>query len=320
MTRAIAALCIAALLALGPRAGRADTFPDKPVRIVIPFAAGGFADIMMRVLAEKLGDRIGQRVIVDNRIGGGGIVAAQAVKSSPADGYTLFVLATGTAISEALFKSLPFDAIKDFTPISTVSQFDLLLLVNGKSSIKTLDDLMAEAKRQGDKMNLGTTIPGSAQNLAGALFKATAGLKTTLVPYRSTPDVLVALLRDDVTMVIESYAALRSPIDDGQIRPIVSSGTARTLPNVPTSREAGLPGFQVVGWNALFAPAGTPPEVIDYMNKAIADVVAMPSFRSRVVELGGIPKASTPAELAEQLRLDIKKWNEIIDQAGIERK
>jgi tripartite-type tricarboxylate transporter receptor subunit TctC len=267
-----------------------------------------------------LSDRLGQRVIVDNRIGGGGIVAAQAVTSSPADGYTLFVLATGTAISVALFKSLPFDAVKDFTPISSVSYFDLLLLVNGKSPIKTLDDLLAEARTRGDRMNIGTTIPGSAQNLAGALFKATAGIKATLVPFRSSPDVLVALLRDDITVAIESYAALRSAIDDGQIRPIASSGTARTLPNVPTSREAGMPAFEVVGWNALFAPAGTPPEVIAQLHKAIGDVVAMPDFRKRVVELGGIPQASTAEELAERLRTDIKKWNAIIDQAGIERK
>jgi tripartite-type tricarboxylate transporter receptor subunit TctC len=305
----------------GPRMARAQAaFPNKPVRIVIPFAAGGFADIMMRLLADKLSDRLGQRVFVDNRIGGGGIVAAQSVTSSPADGYTLFVLATGTAISVALFKSLPFDAIRDFTPISTVSYFDLLLLVNAKSSIKTLDQLLAEARTRGEAMNIGTTIPGSAQNLAGSLFKATAGLKATLVPYRTTPDVLVALLRDDITVAIESYAALRSAIDDGQVRAVVSSGTERTLKDVPTSREAGVPGFEVVGWNALFAPAGTPPEAIAVLHKAIGDVVAMPDFRKRVVELGGTPQASTAEELAARLRTDIKKWNAIIDQAGIERK
>ncbi len=140
------------------------------------------------------------------------------------------------------------------------------------------------------------------------------------MPYRATPDVLVALLRNDITVAIESYAALRSAIDDGQVRAVASSGTARTLPNVPTSREAGIPGFEVVGWNALFAPAGTPPEVIAQLHQAIGEVVAMPDFQKRVVELGGIPQASTPAELAERLRTDIKKWNAIIDQAGIERK
>jgi tripartite-type tricarboxylate transporter receptor subunit TctC len=307
-------------LAGPPPAAAQGDFPNKPIRIVIPFAAGGFADIMMRLLADKLGERLGQRVIIDNRIGGGGIVAAQAVTSSAADGHTLFVLATGTAISVALFKTLPFDAIKDFTPISTVSHFDLLLLTNAKSPIRTLDDLLAESRRQGDKMNIGTTIPGSAQNLAGALFKATAVPQATLVPYRSTPDVLVALLRDDITVAIESYAALRAPIDDGQVRAIASSGAERTLPNVPTAREAGVPGFEVIGWNALFAPAGTPQDVVAKLNKAIGEVVEMPDFRKRVVELGGVPQASTPAELADRLVTDIKKWNAIIDQAGVERK
>ena len=274
----------------------------------------------MRILAENLSERIGQRVFIDNRIGGGGIVAAQAVTSSPADGYTLFVLATGTAISVALFKSLPFDAVKDFTPSSSVADFDLLLLVNASSNIKTLANLLAEARRRGDQMNIGTTIPGSAQNLAGALFKSVAGIKSTLVPYRTSPDVLVALLRNDITVAIESYAALRSAIDQGQIRPIVSSGPARSMPNVPTSRESNLPNFEVVGWNALFAPAGTPPDVIAYLNKEINASVNSPDFRKRVLEIGGIPHASSEVDLAKRLRTDIDKWKAIVDQAGIERK
>jgi len=161
----IACACITALIVgAAPRraAAEAAPFPSKPVRIVIPFAAGGFADITMRVLAEKLGARLNQRVIIENRPGGGGVVAAQAVTSSPADGYTLFVLAVGTAMSVALFKSLPFDAIKDFAPISSVAQFDMLMLTKASSPIRTLDDLTAAARERGEKMNLATTLPGSS--------------------------------------------------------------------------------------------------------------------------------------------------------------
>lgn len=298
----------------------APEFPTRPMRIIVPFAAGGNADIIMRILAEAMSTRLPQRVIVENRIGGGGIVAAEAVKSSPADGHTLFVLAVGTAISVALFKSLPFDAIKDFSPISSVSKFDMLLLVPASSPIRSLDDFVTEARRRGEAMNIGTTLPGSSQYLSGVLLKSTARIKATVVPHRTSPEVLAALLRGDIAAGIESYSALRPAIDSGQIRAIVSSGTERTLANVPTARESGLPKFEVVGWNALFAPAGTPTDVIKFLNKQITDIVALPDFRRRVTELGGTPSSSSPAELAQLLASDIAKWRAVVDEAGIERK
>ena len=307
-------------LASGRTAWAAPEFPTRPIRIIIPFAAGGNADIIMRIVADKLSGRLPQRVIVENRVGGGGIVAAEAVRSSPADGHTLFVLAVGTAISVALFKSLPFDPIKDFSPISSVSKFDMLLLVKADSPIRTVADFLAEARRRGEAMNIGTTLPGSSQYLAGALLKSTADITATVIPFRTSPDVLTALLRGDIAMGIESYSALGAAIDAGQIRPIASSGTARTLANVPTARESGLPKFEVVGWNALFAPAGTPDDVIAFLNQEIRDVVALPDFRKRVTELGGIPDSSTPAELADLLAKDIAKWRAVVDEAGIERK
>ncbi len=322
--RLIACVCMAAIVAVAsvmphPATAQTANFPSKPMRIVIPFAAGGFADITMRVLADKLGERLNQRVIIENRPGGGGVVAAQAVTSSPADGYTLFVLAVGTAMSVALFKSLPFDAEKDFAPISTVAHFDMLLLTKASSPIRTLDDLLATARKRGERMNLGTTLAGSSQFLAGALFRSVADIKVTQVPFRTTPDVLLALLRDDVDVAIESYGALKSSIDDGQVRPIVSSGTTRSLPNVPTAAESGLPKFEVIGWNALFAPAGTPPEAIARLNKEIVEIVAMPEVRKRMAELGGEAHGSTPEALAQHLKNDIAKWKMVVEQAGIER-
>jgi tripartite-type tricarboxylate transporter receptor subunit TctC len=318
----LAYVCVAALLASAPvrsAAAQPDNFPSKPIRIVIPFAAGGFADITMRVIADKLGERLNQRVVIENRPGGGGVVAAQAVTSSPPDGYTLFVLAVGTAISVALFKSLPFDAEKDFAPISTVAQFDMLLLTKASSPIRTLDDLLADARKRGERMNIGTTLAGSSQFLAGALFRSVADIKATQVPFRTTPDVLLALLRGDIDVAIESYGALKSAIDEGQVRPIVSSGVTRSLPNVPTAAESSLPRFEVVGWNALFAPAGTPSEVIARLNKEIVEIVALPAVRERMSELGGQAGGSTPEALALHLKKDIAKWKMVVEQAGLER-
>jgi tripartite-type tricarboxylate transporter receptor subunit TctC len=169
-------------------------------------------------------------------------------------------------------------------------------------------------------MNIGTTLPGSSQYLAGVLLKSTAAINATVIPHRTSPEVLGALLRGDIAAAIESYSALRSAIDAGQVRPIVSSGTERSLPNVPTARESGMPKFEVVGWNALFAPAGTPSGVIEYLNKQITEVIALPDFRKRVEELGGSPRSSTPADLAHLLETDIAKWRAVVDEAGIERK
>ena len=238
---------------------------------MIPFAAGGFADITMRVLAEKLGERLNQRVFIENRPGGGGVVAAQAVTSSPADGYTLFVLAVGTAMSVALFKSLPFDASQGLR-----ADLDGRAVRHAAADESVLADPHAWRSPSGRRasaarsMNLATTLPGSSpQFMAGALFRSVAKVKSTQVPFRTSPDVLLAVMRGDVDVAIESYGALRSAIDGGQVRPIVSTGTHRSLPNVPTSRESGMPQFEMLGWNALFAPAGTPPEVIACLNKEI---------------------------------------------------
>ena len=320
LTSLLAACAAMALLAQPQSATAQDKYPDKPIRFVVPFAPGGFADITMRIVAEKLNDRLGQRVIIDNRPSGGGVAAAQAVATSPADGYTLILLANGTAISVSLFKQLPFDPVKDFVPISSFAYFDVLLLVNGASPIKTVADLLAEAKKQDGKMNIGTINPGSTQNLSAELFKSTAKMPAQIVPFRGSPDIQVALLRNDITLGFESYAALKGAIDDKQIRAIASSGPTRSLPDVPTVQEAGVPGYEVLGWNALFAPAGTPPAVVEFLNKEIVAIGNMPDVKAKIKELGGEARPSTPQEIGDRLKADIAKWAKVIDDAGIEKK
>jgi len=307
------------LLLFSPLA-TAQTFPDKPIRLIVPFAAGGLADITMRIVGEKLSERLGQRIVIDNRPSGGGIAAAQAVAQSPADGYTLIVLTNGTAISVSLYKALPFDPVKDFVPISSVAYFDLVLLVDGKSPIKNVKDLLATARSMGGKMNIGTINPGSTQNLSAELFKSVAGIDALIVPFRSSPEVQTALLRGDITVGFESYAALKGAIDDGQLRAIATSGTNRSLPNIPTVKESGVSNYEVVGWNAIFAPAGTPADVVAKLNKGINEVVALPEVKQRILDLGTEPRAGTPQEILARLQSDIKKWGAVIEQAKIEKR
>jgi tripartite-type tricarboxylate transporter receptor subunit TctC len=297
------------------------SYPDRPIRIVIGFGPGGLADITMRLVGQKLTELTGQQVVIENRPSAGGIVAASAVTSARPDGYTLFVLSSGIAISRSLLKTMPFDPVSDFAPISTVAYFDLLLLTQAQSPLRTAADVIAAARGNPGQFNVGTINPGSTQNLSAELFKAATGVNMTIIPYRSTPEVLTALLRDDVHVMMESYAALKAPIDDGRVRPIASTGETRSpmLPDVPTLREEGV-AAEVVGWNALVAPAQTPKEIIAALNRHVQTIVAQPDFRQRLLELGTEARASTPQELGARLSADIEKWAAVIKQAGIEPK
>jgi tripartite-type tricarboxylate transporter receptor subunit TctC len=308
------------LVAAGARAAHAEpAYPTRPIRIVIGFGPGGLADITFRLVGQKLSERTGQQVVIENRPSAGGVVAASAVTTAAPDGYTLFVLSSGIAISRSLLKAMPFDPVTAFTPISTVAYFDLLLLVRADSPLHTLGDLLAAARADPARLNIGTINPGSTQNLTAELFRAATGLPMTLVPHRSTPDVLTALLRDDVQVMVESYAALKSQIDDGRVRALASSGESRSpgLPEVATLRESGI-AATVVGWNALVAPAQTPAEVVAVLHRHLAAVVAMPDVRERLAALGTEAKASTPEELGARLVADIAMWAEVIRRAGLE--
>jgi tripartite-type tricarboxylate transporter receptor subunit TctC len=300
-------------------AASAQSYPTRPIRIVIGFGPGGLADITMRLVGQKLSERTGQQVVIENRPSAGGIVAASAVTSAKPDGYTLFVLSSGIAISRSLLKAMPFDPVTDFAPISTVAYFDLLIVTGAQSELRTLNDVLAAARDNPGKLNIGTISAGSTQNLSAELLKSAAGVSMTIIPYRSTPEVLTALLRNDVQIMVESYAALKAQIDEGKVRPIAGTGETRSalLPDVPTLRESGV-AAEVVGWNALVAPAQTPKEIVALINRQIQAIVAMPDFRQRLLDLGTEAKASTEAELGARLAADIEKWAAVVKQAGIE--
>jgi tripartite-type tricarboxylate transporter receptor subunit TctC len=302
-----------------PHQASAAPYPDRPVRIVLPFAAGGVADTTARIVAEKLANRLGQRFYIENQPGAGGIAAARTVISAAPDGYTLALLSNGTAVSVSLFKQLPFDPRKDFAPISSLGFFDFIFTTGAGSPFKTLADFIAAAKARPGTLNVGTINIGSTQNLSAELFRTAAGIDFTIIPYRGTPEVEVSLLQGNIALMIDSYSAIKGNLADGKFHALASSGPVRSdsTPEIATVRENNVADYDVVSWNALFAPGATPPEIVATLNAALQDILADPDTKKRLLELGITAKASTPQEISARLRSDIDKWQRVIEQAGI---
>ena len=297
-----------------------SAFPDRPVKIVVPFGPGGLADVTFRIVAEKLSPLLGKQVVVENMPGAGGIAAGNAVRNAKPDGHTLLVIANGTAITKSLFRTMPFDIEKDFVPVSLAAWFDLVIVAKGEGGkYRTLGDLLAAARANPGKLNFASISPGSSQNLSAELFKTTANLQVSIIPFKTTPETATAVIGGEIDAVFESYAALKSLIESGRLRVLASTSPKRTgyLPSAPTAQEAGVPGYEVVGWNALAAPAGTPAEVIAIINRHMNAVVAMPDVKKRFVDLGLDAYAGTPDELRQRLNTDVSKWAAVIKQAGI---
>jgi tripartite-type tricarboxylate transporter receptor subunit TctC len=309
------------VVAVAPHPAHAQAYPTKSVRIVLPFAAGGVADITARIVAEKLGDKLGQRFYVENQPGAGGIAAARTVISSPPDGHTLALLSNGTAVSVPLFKALPFDPLKDFEPISSLGFFDFVLATGAGSPYKTLADFIAAAKAKPGALNVGTINIGSTQNLSAELLKTAAGIDFVIVPFRATPEVQVSLLQGDVALMIDSYSSMKGNLADGKMRALATSGLVRSesTPDIPSSKEAGVADYDCVSWNALFAPAGTPPAVVKKLNDALQEILVDPDVKTKLLELGIQAKASTPEQIRDRLKADIGKWGTVIEKAGIQK-
>src|SRR3979490_1086893 len=314
-------LALAALAVSQHQAGAEARYPDKAVRIVLPFAAGGVADITARIVAEKLGEKLGQRFYVENQPGAGGIAAARTVISSPPDGHTLALLSNGTAVSVSLFRKLPFDPLRDFEPVSSLGFFDFVFSTGATSEFKTLGDFIAAAKARPGALNVGTINIGSTQNLSAELFKTAAGIDFTIIPFRATPEAQISLLQGDIALVIDSYSSMKGNLADGKLRALASSGSKRSeaTPELATVQESGVAGYDVVSWNALFAPAATPPEIVRTLNGALRDILADADVKRRLIELGIEARASTPQEISARLRSDIDKWQQVIEKAGIRK-
>jgi tripartite-type tricarboxylate transporter receptor subunit TctC len=302
-----------------PGASARANYPDRPVRIILPYGPGGVADVSTRLVAEKLSERMRQNFFIDNRPGAGGIVAAKGVLSLPPDGYTLYLSGNGAAISESLFASLPFDITRDFSPVSLLAQFDMLLATKTDTRFDTVEKLVAYGEQNPGKLNFGTIAVGSTQNLSAELFKMVTGVKAALVTFRTTPELMTAIERGDVDVGFDYYAALNPMVTGKQIKIIATSGDGPSplFAGVPTVKDSGYPDYVVTSWNALSVRAGTPAAIIAKLNTEIGAVLRTPEIRAKMANLGMDPLASTPEALTQRFKTDAAKWRAVIDKASI---
>jgi putative tricarboxylic transport membrane protein len=313
------ALALAGLLLATASAVQAAGYPTKPIRIFVPYGPGGVGDLTVRILTQKLGENLHQRFVIENRPGAGGTLAMKGVLDAQADGYVLGEMGNGQSIASTLFTHLPYDILKDFSPVSVAASFPVLIAVSGASPYRSLKDVVEAARKNPGKLNLGAINPGSTQNLSAHLFRQITGVEVTVIPFRTTPDLVTALLRGDVDVGFDYYAGFEGSLPDGRLRVIAVSGETRDalLKDVPTARESGFPQYVVTSWNGITARAGTPPEIVKLLNSEINRALAAPDVQERARGLGMEARGSTPEEMQARLTRDIAKWREVIDKAGI---
>lgn len=308
------------VLVAAPALRAQGAFPNRPLTLVVPFAPGGIADLTARAVAEPMARSLGQAVVVDNRPSAGSIVASQFVAQARPDGHTLLMVTNSHALSVSLFRKLPYDTVKDFSPVGLIGRFDLGLFVPANSRFKSLGDALAFARAQPGKLNIATIAVGSTQHLAAELFKTTAGIEALVVPYKTSPAVVSALRAGDADLAFEIVGPLLGQVSGGVVRALAVTGDERhpLLPDVPTVQQAGVARYAVASWNALAVPAGTPAAVIEQLNRALREALATPEVRDKLGKLGLRLSAGTPDELLTLLASEIARWREVIRAAKIE--
>jgi tripartite-type tricarboxylate transporter receptor subunit TctC len=315
----VTALWLVLLALSGPAQAQAD-YPSRTIRVVTPFAAGAASDIALRILAEKMSGLLKVPVVVQNQPGGGGVIAGRSVTNAPADGYTIGWVGNNTAIGVSLFRE-PFDPRADMRPIVGVSEFAYLFVTGATSPYKTLAEWMAAAKQKPDTLSAGTSSAGTSNHLTALLFKSAQHLDFTVVPYRGPAELSVALLRNDVDLVVNAYGGLRAAIDAKQIRPLAATSAARLpeLPDVPTMKEAGVDNFVVSSWNGLYGSKDMPQQAVDVLARAATEALAQPDVKAQFKEIGFDARA-LPADAQDKLmRTEIDRWAKVIADAGISK-
>jgi len=308
-----AALCVQGLPAA------AQDYPSRTIRIVVGFGAGGGTDLAARIMAQALQEQLGQSVVVENKPGGGGALAADQVAKSPKDGYTLLMMSNAHAVAPAVNKTLPFDSVKDFQMLSMVGTAGLAMVTAPEFPANDLKGAIAVLKADPEKFNYGTPGVGTTQQFAAELMGQMAGFKITHIPYRSTPQVLAGLLSKDINYTLELIQTVVGQVRSGALKAIAVTSPQRypTLAEVPTFAESGLPGYDVTSWYGLSLAAGTPQPIVDKLNKALADALAKDSVKKQIVDVGAQPKSSTPEELSRHVAAEIAKWQGVREKAGI---
>jgi tripartite-type tricarboxylate transporter receptor subunit TctC len=299
----------------------AQPYPNQPIRIVAPFPAGGLVDVLARAVGDEMSKSMGQPVVVENKPGAGGNIGAELVASAAPDGYTLLMTSPGIqSINQFLYKSMPFDPEKAFTPISLVADMPMLVLVNPKTNIKSLKDLVAAAKANPNKMNFGSAGVGTTGHLGQALLVHVGDMKVTHVPYKGAAPAVNDLLAGHIDGVVDNPPIVMAHIKSGKLTPLAVAAKERlsVLPDVPTSVEAGLPGWQASSWFGLMAPAGTPPAVVQRLNEEVRKALKQPSMQRFITQSGIKLVGDSPEEFGKLIVDERKKWGEIIKAANIQ--
>lgn len=314
---AVASVAAASLGAVAPAA--AQSFPTKPITIVVPFSAGGTTDILARIVAQPLGTELGQPVVIDNRAGAGGNIGAAIAAKAPADGHTLFMGTVGThAINASLYKKLPYDPIKDFAPLSRVASVPNLLVAHPSRPYKTISELIAYGKANPGKVNYASAGSGSSIHLSGELFESMAKIGMVHVPYRGSAPAVNDLLAGQVDIMFDNMPSAIQHVRAGKLRAIAVTTAKRSdqLPQVPTIAESGVPGYEATSWFGLFTKAGTPAPVVAKLNAALAKVLTQPDVKKRIAEQGGLTHAESPEQFAAFIQAESQKWGKVVRDSG----
>ncbi|MBP7064145.1 tripartite tricarboxylate transporter substrate binding protein [Ferrovibrio sp.] len=315
-----AGLLGAALLSLAPAdQAQAQDWPNRPVRMVVGFGAGGGTDIIARIIAQPLSEILGQPVVVENKPGAGGTIGADTVAKAPKDGSSIFMMNNGHAVSASLYKSLPYDSLKDFAPVSLVATMPLIITAGNNVAAGNIDALIKLARSQPGKVKFASVGVGSTQHFAGEVFRSLAGIDMRHVPYRGTPAAIAAVRGGEIDLLVEVAAPVIGQIKGGELKALAVTSAQRFpgLPDVPTVAEAGLPGYDVTTWYGLAFPAGTPAAIVTKMNGAVAQALAKDSVRKQVSDASFLPATSNPADFTNHIGAEIKRWGQVMQEAGV---
>jgi tripartite-type tricarboxylate transporter receptor subunit TctC len=315
-TRALAGLAFACLAAGG---AMAQAFPSKPIKVVVPYPAGGVVDIIGRAVGEQMTKNLGQPVVVENRVGAASNIGTEAVAKSPADGYTLVLASPAHTVNISLYPKLTWHPTRSFAPVIMVGVIPNVVVVHPSVPVQSMAEFVAYAKARPGQLNIGSAGAGSSVHLAGEMLKQAAGLFMLHIPYRGQPEAVTALISGDVQVMPLTMALAKSRIEAGQLRGLAVTSTKRSaaMPNLPTLVESGYPGFDVSTWFAYLAPAGTPAEIVNKLNADIAAAIRNPVVSKRLQSVGAELNPGTPQDLQRFLEADIERWAQVIKKAGV---
>lgn len=315
---AAVAACLVLISAGSVREAQAQSYPSKPIRLVVPYPPGGTTDILTRLVGQKLTEAWGQQVIIDNRAGASGNIGAEAVVRSAGDGYTLLSASTVHTVNPSLYSKLPYDPLKDFTPITLLAQVANILVVHPSLPVKTVKEFIAFAKKRPGQLNFSSAGNGSAPHLTAEMFKMRTGVNIVHVPYKGAAPAMADLLAGHVELTFATAPSAVPYVKSGRLRALGVSSATRipALPDVPTIAEAGVPGYEAIGWNGLVGPSGMQPAIVDKLNAEVVKIMLVPEVIKRLGDLGLEPRTSTPAEFAAFLKAEVVKWAKVVKDSG----